>query len=199
MESIKSIKCVVVGDGAVGKTSLLYTYTRKVHIPTVFHEVHVPTVYDNYSSQITMNSNIITLDLWDTAGIEDYDRLRPLSYPESDVCIICFSVCSPASHANITRKWYPEISQYCPKVPIVLVGTKKDQRQDPFVLKSLQDQNLSPITEEQGRATAREIKAVKYLECSALHQEGIKEIFEEAVNAYLKRAPTPPEKSCVLF
>ena len=66
--------------------------------------------------------------LWDTAGQEDYDRLRPLSYPDTDVILMCFSVDSPDSLQNIPEKWVPEVKHFCPNVPIVLVGNKKDLR-----------------------------------------------------------------------
>lgn len=64
----------------------------------------------------------VSLGLWDTAGQEDYDRLRPLSYPQTDVFLICFSVASPSSFENVTSKWYPEIKHHCPDAPMILVG-----------------------------------------------------------------------------
>jgi Ras-related C3 botulinum toxin substrate 1 len=72
----------------------------------------------------------VSLGLWDTAGQEDYDRLRPLSYPQTDVFLICYSVASPSSFENVTSKWYPEIKHHCPDAPIILVGTKIDLRED---------------------------------------------------------------------
>ena len=70
----------------------------------------------------------VELALWDTAGQEDYDRLRPLSYPDTDVILMCFSIDSPDSLQNIPEKWVPEVKHFCPNVPIVLVGNKKDLR-----------------------------------------------------------------------
>lgn len=67
----------------------------------------------------------VSLGLWDTAGQEDYDRLRPLSYPQTDVFLICFSIASPSSFENVTSKWYPEIKHHCPDAPIILVGKFK--------------------------------------------------------------------------
>ena len=67
----------------------------------------------------------VELALWDTAGQEDYDRLRPLSYPDTDVILMCFSIDSPDSLENIPEKWTPEVKHFCPLVPIILVGNKK--------------------------------------------------------------------------
>ena len=67
----------------------------------------------------------IALSLWDTAGQEDYDRLRPLAYPSSDAILLCFSIGDPNSLRNVTTKWKPELQHHCPNTPLILVGTKK--------------------------------------------------------------------------
>ncbi|XP_028823532.1 ras homolog family member Gb [Denticeps clupeoides] len=191
---MQSIKCVVVGDGAVGKTCLLISYTTGA-----FPKEYVPTVFDNYSSQVTVDGRAVSLNLWDTAGQEEYDRLRTLSYPQTNVFVICFSISSPPSYENIKHKWHPEVTHHCPKVPILLVGTKSDLRGDPDVVRKLKDQNQVPISQQQGQALARQIQAARYLECSALNQHGIKEVFAEAVRAFLDPEPERGRKPCVLL
>nr|ACI66161.1 Rho-related GTP-binding protein RhoG precursor [Salmo salar] len=191
---MQSIKCVVVGDGTVGKTCLLISYTTNA-----FPKEYIPTVFDNYSAQVTVDSRTISLNLWDTAGQEEYDRLRTLSYPQTNVFVICFSVASPPSFENVKHKWHPEVTHHCPNTPILLVGTKKDLRNDPEVLKKLKDQNQMTITQQQGTALAKQIQAIKYLECSALNQDGIKEVFAEGVRAFLNPQPVATKKPCVLL
>jgi len=131
----------------------------------------------------------VSLGLWDTAGQEDYDRLRPLSYPQTDVFLICFSVVSPSSFENVTSKWCPEIKHHCPDAPILLIGTKIDLREDKEALQALAENGHSPMKREQGQKLANKIRAVKYLECSALTQRGLKQVFDEAVRAVLRPQP----------
>jgi len=184
MSSGRPIKCVVVGDGTVGKTCMLISYTTDS-----FPGEYVPTVFDNYSAPMVCDGVPVSLGLWDTAGQEDYDRLRPLSYPQTDVFLICFSVVSPSSFENVTSKWCPEIKHHCPDAPILLIGTKIDLREDKEALQALSDNGHSPIKREQGQKLANKIRAVKYLECSALTQRGLKQVFDEAVRAVLRPQP----------
>ncbi|KAK0111280.1 Rho GTPase protein rac1, variant 2 [Cadophora gregata] len=137
----------------------------------------------------------ISLGLWDTAGQEDYDRLRPLSYPQTDVFLICFSIVSPPSFDNVRAKWFPEIDHHAPSVPIILVGTKLDLREDPATLESLRQKRMEPVSYDQALVIAKEIHAHKYLECSALTQRNLKSVFDEAIRAVLSPRPQPTKKS----
>lgn len=120
-----------------------------------------------------------TLGLFDTAGQEDYDRLRPLSYPQTDVFLVCFSVTSPASFENVREKWFPEVHHHCPGVPCLIVGTQTDLREDSGVREKLARQKMTPVRKEDGERMAKELGAVKYVECSALTQYKLKDVFDE--------------------
>eukprot|EP01132_Coremiostelium_polycephalum_P005961 gene5961-7424_t len=185
----KTVKVVVVGDGAVGKTSLLILYTSKA-----FPKDYVPTVFDNYNCLEMYDNKPVNLVLWDTAGQEDYDNLRPLSYPQTDVFIICYSVVKRDSLDNIKYKWLKEINQSNSGTPIILVGTKTDLREDKKVIAQIQESKQEPITREEGLALAKEIGAVQFFECSALTGSGVNEIFAAAIKAAFTK-PTSPSSS----
>jgi len=123
------------------------------------------------------------LSLWDTAGQEDYDRLRPLSYPDADVVLICFSVDSPDSLQNVSEKWLPEVRHFCPNVPVVVVGTKADLRADEQTTTNVDGRQTLMVQSSDGQRVAARIAAVAYHECSALNNDGVGEIFETATKA----------------
>ena len=137
--------------------------------------------FDNYSASVMVDGKPISLGLWDTAGQEDYDRLRPLSYPQTDVFLICFSIVSPPSFDNVKAKWFPEIEHHAPNVPIILVGTKLDLREDKGTMDALRSKRMEAVSYEQALAVSKEIRAHKYLECSALTQRNLKSVFDEAI------------------
>lgn len=145
----------------------------------------LPLVIYNFAT-ISLAREQVELALWDTAGQEDYDRLRPLSYPDTDVILMCFSIDSPDSLENIPEKWTPEVKHFCPNVPIILVGNKKDLRNDPNTIKELSKMKQEPVKPEEGRAMAEKINAFAYLECSAKSKEGVREVFETATRAALQ-------------
>uniref|UniRef100_A0A8C2TQT7 Rho-related GTP-binding protein RhoD n=1 Tax=Coturnix japonica TaxID=93934 RepID=A0A8C2TQT7_COTJA len=122
--TVAEIKAVVVGDGGCGKTSLLMVFARGD-----FPKVYVPTVFEKYTASFRISGKPAKIHLWDTAGQEDYDRLRPLSYQNTNVVLICFDVTSRSSYDNILTKWYPEVNHFCKDVPVLLVGCKTDLRQ----------------------------------------------------------------------
>jgi len=173
-------KLVVVGDGGCGKTCLLIVYAENR-----FPEAYIPTVFENYVTQVDYEGRLIELALWDTAGQEEYDRLRPLSYPESDVILIVFSIDFPVSLANVQDKWYPEVAHFCEGTPLILVATKTDLRRDEQTRRMLAAQGQTPVTSEQGQQVAKEIGS-RYAECSAKTGNGVHEVFDLALKESLK-------------
>jgi len=173
-----SKKIVVVGDGGCGKTCLLISYSQGY-----FPEKYVPTVFENYITYPTIPSSgkTVELALWDTAGQEEYDRLRPLSYPETDLLFVCFAIDCPNSLENVMDKWYPEVLHFCPYTPLILVGLKSDLRTKRTCIDLLKTQGLTPVTQEQGIAVAYKMGA-RYMECSSKEMTGVDEIFNEAIN-----------------
>ncbi|CCA74072.1 probable GTPase Rho1 [Serendipita indica DSM 11827] len=187
-------KLVIVGDGACGKTCLLIVFHKGE-----FPEDYIPTVFENYVADVEVDGKRVELALWDTAGQEDYDRLRPLSYPDSHVILICFSIDQPDSLDNVQEKWVPEVIHFCshPKVPYLLIGCKKDLRNDRQTLDTLQRAGQRPVTPEQGQAVAQKVGARMYLECSARTGEGVREVFQYATRTALLKFTKPKPSACV--
>ncbi|XP_003385962.1 PREDICTED: ras-like GTP-binding protein RHO [Amphimedon queenslandica] len=180
-------KLVIVGDGACGKTCLLFAFTKDE-----FPDKYIPTVFENYVSDIEVDGKLVELALWDTAGQEDYDRLRPLSYPDTDVILMCFSVDNSDSLENIQSKWLPEVEHFCPNVPFLLIATKKDLRSDPAF-------NGTTIKPDAGRNMADTVGAYFYLECSAKTREGVREVFTTATRAALQKKKKKGGSLCRLL
>ncbi|ORY96499.1 P-loop containing nucleoside triphosphate hydrolase protein [Syncephalastrum racemosum] len=175
MTRVSRKKLVVVGDGGCGKTSLLVVYQRGA-----FPERYVPTVFENYIANVELdNGRVVELALWDTAGQEDYDRLRPLSYPETDVILICFAIDQPTSFANVQDRWLPEVTHFCENVPKLLVGNKIDLRDNQTRIAQLNALGHNLTTYEEGERLAKEIGA-KYYECSAKNNQNVHEVISAA-------------------
>ncbi|KAF9682173.1 hypothetical protein SADUNF_Sadunf05G0081100 [Salix dunnii] len=228
MSASRFIKCVTVGDGAVGKTCLLISYTSNT-FPTLNWDVgflnfggmdsisfpykgsslldmldldYVPTVFDNFSANVVVNGATVNLGLWDTAGQEDYNRLRPLSYRGADVFILAFSLISKASYENVSKKWIPELKHYAPGVPIVLVGTKLDLRDDKQFF--IDHPGAVPITTAQGEELRKLIGAPAYIECSSKTQQNVKAVFDAAIRVVLqppkqKKKKSKAQKACSIL
>ncbi len=125
-QSMRCIKCVLVGDAAVGKTSLFASFRAANQFPT---GEYIPTMIDHSSSRMFYKSQKVNLTLWDTSGEANYERLRALMYPDTDVFVVCFAVDNAESFESVELKWMPELRKHCPERPVVLVGTKRDKRE----------------------------------------------------------------------
>ncbi|CAL1602388.1 unnamed protein product [Knipowitschia caucasica] len=186
----RAVSCVLVGDGAVGKTSLVVSYTTNGY-PTEY----VPTAFDNFTVVVVVDGRPVRLQLCDTAGqrwgLEDGDindeleRLRPLCYQNADVFLLCYSVVRPGSFHNLTQRWLPEIRLQRPHAPLLLVGTQVDLREDVQVLIQLAQNQQRPVGMEEGRRLALELGAAGFWECSALTQKDLKDTFDAAILASL--------------
>ncbi|CAK8683814.1 cell division control protein 42 homolog [Clavelina lepadiformis] len=179
------VRCVVVGDGAVGKTSMLISYTRGD-----FPDEYVPTILDQYAATVNVGGTSYLIELIDTAGQEDYDRLRPLSYNKADIFLVCYSVVVPSSFSNVKETWVPELKEHAGNVPFLLVGTQIDLRENPKNIQELHKRKQKPITTEMGIKRAQKLGASGYQECSAVTMAGIKDVFDEAIRTVL----FPPDK-----
>ncbi|XP_036405703.1 rho-related GTP-binding protein RhoV-like isoform X1 [Megalops cyprinoides] len=202
-----ALSCMLVGDGAVGKTSMIVSYTTNGY-PTEYQQ----TAFDVFSALVQVDGIPVRIQLMDTAGQavhlctwnqcflflicaqEEFDGFRSLSYAHSDVFILCFSVVNPTSFQNVTKKWVPEIRACNPSAPIVLVGTQSDLRLDVNVLIDLDRHRVRPVLGPRAQSLAEKICAADYVECSALTQKNLKEAFDIAIFAAIKHKARKAKK-----
>ena len=134
------------------------------------------------STEVVWRGQSVYLSIWDTAGQEDFDRIRQMSYNDVSMFFVCFSVVDSITCENVRVRWLPEIRQHCPNAMIMLIGTKLDLREsgesDPTARRHA-------VSFEQGSALANEIGAVRYMECSAISSLGVKAIFDTAVRCLM--------------
>lgn len=211
---------MILGDGACGKTSLLNVFTRGY-----FPQVYEPTVFENYVHDIFIDGQSVQLSLWDTAGQEEFDRLRSLSYSDTHCIMLCFSIDSPDSLENVQTRWVGEIADNCEGVKLVLVALKCDLRSnedtDAEQPMNNEDDSLNPynahssgnpyqqsrrlISYDEGLAIAKKVGALRYLECSAKKNRGVNEAFSEAARCALNARPKgandneADKKSCTIM
>jgi Ras homolog gene family, member A len=200
----------VAGDGACGKTYAVMKYLRG-HTSGI---PYAPTVWASYTSDIKVDGYHCQVSWEDTTGQEDYDRLRPLFYPNCDVALLFFAIDSPDSLDNIQEKWAPEIYHFLSYIPKILVGCKTDLRYDPKTIEELANTSQKPVSRQQAEEVARLLGVgrrsskffqpqMQYMECSSFTGEGVKEIFEKAARLGIqytsKKTETKPRRMSELF
>ncbi|XP_058471635.1 rho-related GTP-binding protein RhoV-like [Solea solea] len=192
----EELSCMLVGDGAVGKSSMIISY-----IFNGYNSEYRQTAFDVFTGLVHVNGVPTRIKLIDTAGQEEFGHLRSLCYAHVDVFILCFSLVNPRSFDNVASKWIPQIRAGNQTSPIVLVGTQCDLRHDVEVLIHLhQQRGTKPVHFRRARGLARRIRAHDYVECSALTQHNLKDVFDCAVSAAImhKRTDTRSKKQSLL-
>lgn len=173
------MKCVVVGDEMVGKTALVMSYATND-----YPQEYQPTTFDRYKVSVEVDEKQITLELCDIAG-RSFDELYPLWFTDTHVFLLCFSVVRPATLSSATRRWLSLIRRYRPQAPALLVGTQSDLRSDVQVLIDLSRVKKNPVSSSDGRRAALQSRLADYIECSALTQAGVKDVFDQCLVAGL--------------
>ena len=181
---MQQLKCVAVGDDRAGTKDLLRTYVTN-HCRNVNANIQMLTSkFNNYSINVMVDGSPITLSLFDTSGQGDDER--PKTYPETDVVLICFSVGDSNGIENIQNRWIPELEANCPRTRYVLVGTKIDGNRESFA--------------SQAVAVAETVGAEKYVECSSSTEQGLQNVFDEAIRAaMMKKKPEESSGGCSIM
>ncbi|EFA10741.1 cell division control protein 42 homolog [Tribolium castaneum] len=179
-ERNNAIKCVIVGDKEVGKTALAVSYSNDT-----FPSQYVPTAYDNYNVEVQVDGKPIRLELCDTAGEDDFNPLRNLCYPGTDVFMLCFSVVKPTSFLSACTRWADELARYH-DAAVVLVGTQSDLQNNTEIIQGLRLRRQRPVRPSEARQLADRLNA-PYVETSAKTCQHLKEAFDQAIMLALKK------------
>ncbi|XP_013077645.2 cdc42 homolog [Biomphalaria glabrata] len=168
------VHCAILGDGMTGKTCMTLSYSTRQ-----FVDEYTATICDQREVVVHTQGRHYNMCVVDTAGQSDYEYLRCFAYKESDVLLLCFSVCDRESFYNVCNSWVPEVKKHIKgKRPIILVGTQTDLRHG---------NQETEVTYEEGVSMAKDIGAVTYMECSAKNGSGLDEVFGEVLDKALKR------------
>ncbi|KAL5009290.1 hypothetical protein ScPMuIL_014871 [Solemya velum] len=188
------IKCVVIGDDSVGKTSMLVNYATN-RFPTQ----HVPSVFDNYAGVLCFAGRRYHLQLLDTIEEETLSNFKRNMYPGTDVFVVCFSVVNPESFQNVENKWIPEIKNQMRNIPVILAGTQADLRQSAMISHMLKAKGHRPITPEEGYAMSRRIGASHYIECSPEVEKTFKRNLDKALVSVLRPKGYNDTNACTIL
>jgi len=181
MSDLKEIRVVVVGDEKCGKTSLISRFISD-DVPGVYK----PTGFDKFFTTKELGCELVNFTVWDTSGSTNYDSVRPLSYAEADIFIICFKVSDPISLYNVKSHWIIEIQKHS-SAPIILCGCMADLRSDDATLAHLSRIGRSVVTLEQALAISSQIGARSYVETQS------KDSYLETLEAFSIAAVTAME------
>lgn len=192
-----NLKCLCVGDTYVGKTCLYYRYAKDI-----FPEKYIPSVFEGFVADHTIGNRDVNIALWDTGGTKIYRPLLKHSYTSTSILLLCYSVDNRKSFINAEEDWKVDLNKHFPSIPVLLVGTKTDLRDDTKRICELRCQHQKFVSVQEGLEMASRISAVGYVECSTLLGEGVHEVFDLAARIawryeifQKKEAPAPSKSS----
>ncbi|XP_057372933.1 ras-like GTP-binding protein RhoL [Daphnia carinata] len=176
MNHNRLISVVIVGDGNSGKNCIFNNFKENCK---EYPLDYVPTVFDNSSRTMEVDGIYYHVSLSYTTGQTEYDGLRILSYPSTDVFLLCYAVSQRTSFESLPSKWIPELKLHCPQTPIVLVGTKIDMRKDGST-------STDYVSSAEGKEMSKQVNG--FIECSAKTGDNLREVSCEAVRAVRRKS-----------
>ncbi|KAL4238461.1 hypothetical protein ACF0H5_003169 [Mactra antiquata] len=188
------IKCVVLGDDNVGKTSMLMNYATNR-----FPSQHVPSLFDNYAGSVLLAGKQYTLQMLDTSEQDESDEARRQSYPGADVFVVCFSLVQPESFRNVQERWIPEIRERMGETPFILVGTQADLRDDESIVNELRTKGYRPMTTREASAYSRHLGAAYYVECSPVMKKRLRRVINDAFVSVFSHKNEQNKPGCTIL
>ncbi|XP_045471428.1 cell division control protein 42 homolog isoform X1 [Harmonia axyridis] len=183
------IRCVAIGDGYVGKTSLLSRLSGKK-----MNEYYASTIFENSKVSLYHKNKKYDLLLIDTAGQEEYNILRTQAYSYGDIFLLCYSVDNMDSFINIREMWLPEVKKCKENAKFLLIGLKNDLRTDLETIDRLNITKKIFVSQEDAENMAMKL-GMPHIECSSKKQESFDKMIEEIIE--LGKMKVPEFYSCM--
>ena len=167
-EIVPYLKITLIGDTGAGKTCIINRYRNDDFLPD---KVSTMGVFCS-NKLVKENNKLLRIDLWDTAGQEQYRSLGRHFYKDSYVIILVYDITNRESFENLKIVWYKDLLKYNEKYTILaVVGNKNDLYE------------IEKVSEDEGRNYAKEINAI-FMLVSAKNGDNINNLFNDIVNLY---------------
>lgn len=179
----KHIKMLVVGDSHIGKTSFINTYVEKVFTT----DCNNLNQFDQYYNYIVKSSDdkIIELAIWDLPVGPGKGIIRPMTYSDADVALICYAVDNPKSFQNIIKIWIKEVRHFCFDIPVILVGLKSDL----YHKNKIHLKKKPLVRANEAKRLANIIHAKDNIQCSSKDMKNIEKVMNCAINTIIDFTP----------
>ena len=180
---------VVVGDENTGKSALIERFISEKEDGNLHLTHDVTTVLDVKSKVVNVENKNIVIHVWDVGGSMDPHIRERVAYSNADLVIIAFSKTDPESLESVKVKWSKEVEKCLPYVPIILIGTKKDEITD-----EAKEVLTGKVITSAGSKVESMIKAKHFIECSSLFDENVKEVFDKGIRTVMDQRKKIEEK-----
>jgi small GTP-binding protein len=158
-------------------------------------------IFSGFAPTLRIDNRTIHWVLFDTNGDDDYKRLRPITYTDTDIFIICFELSDSLSFIDYIKKWKDEISIHVPNAPFMIVATKSEIRDDKKMMKEFDDAGEEIKSIEWYNEESKKIGAEAYIECSAKNLKNLTEVFNESIRIAIKHKTSSKitkSKGCII-
>lgn len=180
-ETQHSIQCSIIGDSGVGKTTLLENLGTRTKL-----EEHNGVIFCKFEAGVTTRSgDPVKISYTECSYSDEHSRLRSLSYKNSQVIFICFSTIDRSSFENAVLQWFPEVNFVVPNIPVYIIGTKSDLRDEILATGTSSVQKI--VSTSEGNELCDQMGAIQYLETAVANTDTLTVVLKQIGEAMLRQ------------